>query len=200
VPIDIRARHESALQRAAYSGSSLATQANYHGGSFSHRGADPEWLTRSLHQLSGGRVSAHIILGTNAADHRRDGHFLNRTARYNGAVDVCAATTEPLACMSELGGRVRQNAPPHGREVGSWFSGPNFLLGRTDAATRLEASETTEELLLARHHDEQKVIGLAHVINESLNQSIASASSGMGTTAPTGTTKRSTRGVRCAAL
>jgi alkanesulfonate monooxygenase len=282
VPIDIRARLVSAPRRAGYSGSLLATQANYYGDSFSHRGADPEWLTRSaleyealgydsaliaqhsgwpdvwaltawalattkrfaiaaahrvglqnptaaarsvatLHQLSGGRVSAHIILGTSDADQQRDGDFLDRAARYKRAAeyfqvlrlwlesetafnftgefyrvkdalaghrpdgglvlsyggssdesleiagryaDVYAVTAEPLAGTSELMGRVREIAQSHSRDVSFWFSGPNFILGRTDADARGKAGEITEELLLARDYQEQRAIGLAHGINE----------------------------------
>ncbi len=47
MPIDIRARLVSAPRQAGYSGSLLATQANYYGDSLSHRGADGQWLTAS---------------------------------------------------------------------------------------------------------------------------------------------------------
>ena len=146
MPIDIRARLVSAARQAGYSGSLLATQANYYGDSFANRGADPEWLKRSalqyealgydsalipqrsgwpdvwaltawalavttrfaiaaahrvglqnpttaarsiatLHQLSGGRVSAHIILGTTDADQQRDGDFVDKAARYRRAAE-----------------------------------------------------------------------------------------------------------------
>jgi alkanesulfonate monooxygenase len=177
----------------------------------------------TLHQLSGGRVGAHIILGTTDADQQRDGDFVDRAARYRRAgeyfqvlrrwlesetpfdfsgefyrvrdalaghrplggvvlsyggssdeslelagryADVYAVTAEPLAGTSELIGRVREIAGSLGRHVSYWFSGPNFVLGETDAAARRKADDLTEELLVARDYQERRAISLAHGINE----------------------------------
>jgi alkanesulfonate monooxygenase len=177
----------------------------------------------TLHELAGGRVSAHIILGTTDADQQRDGDFIDKPARYRRAAeyfqvlrlwlesktafdfagefyrvkdalaghrpaggvvlsyggssdesleiagryaDVYAVTAEPLAGASELMGRVREIAGSLGRHVSFWFSGPNFILGETDAAARHKADEITEELLVARDYQERRAISLAHGINE----------------------------------
>ncbi|HXW79586.1 MAG TPA: LLM class flavin-dependent oxidoreductase [Acidimicrobiales bacterium] len=176
----------------------------------------------TLHELSGGRVSAHVILGTTDADQQRDGDFLDKSTRYRRAAeyfqvvrlwlesenpfdfdgefyrikdalaghhpgsfvlsyggssnesldlagryaDVYAVTAEPLAGTSELMGRVREIAASFGRQVSFWFSGPNFILGETDAAARRKAAEITAELLVARDYQERRNIGLAHGINE----------------------------------
>lgn len=177
----------------------------------------------TLHQLSEGRVSAHIILGTTDADQQRDGDFLDKPARYRRAAeyfqllrlwldsetsfdfsgefyrvkdalagqrpgtdvvlsyggssdesldlagryaDVYAVTAEPLAGTSELIGRVREIAAALGRQVSFWFSGPNFILGESDAAARRKADEITAELLVARDYQERRSISLAHGVNE----------------------------------
>jgi alkanesulfonate monooxygenase len=80
--------------------------------------------------------------------------------------DVYAVTAEPLAGTAELIGRVREIAQAKNREVSFWFSGPNFILGETDAAARRKADEITAELLLARDYQEREAINLAHGINE----------------------------------
>lgn len=177
----------------------------------------------TLHQLSGGRVSAHIILGTTDADQQRDGDFVDKAGRYRRAAeyfrvlrlwldsetpfdftgefyqvkdavagarppqgvvlsyggssneslelagryaDVYAVTAEPLAGTSELMSRVGEIAASVGRTVSFWFSGPNFILGDTDAAARRKADEITSELLVARDYQERKAVSLAHGINE----------------------------------
>ena len=80
--------------------------------------------------------------------------------------DVYAVTAEPLAGTSELMGRVREITGALGRHVSYWFSGPNFVLGETDAAARRKADDLTEELLVARDYQERRAISLAHGINE----------------------------------
>jgi alkanesulfonate monooxygenase len=177
----------------------------------------------TLHELSGGRVSADIILGTTDADQQRDGDFVGKSARYRRAAeyfqvmrlwlesespfdfsgefyrvkdalaghrpaegvvlsyggssdeslelagqyaDVYAVTAEPLAGTAELMGRVGEIAQGKDREVSFWFSGPNFILGETDAAARRKADEITTELLVARDYQEREAINLAHGINE----------------------------------
>ena len=63
-------------------------------------------------------------------------------------------------------GRVREIAESYGRVVSFWFSGPNFILGETDAAARRKADAITAELLVARDYQERIAISLAHGINE----------------------------------
>jgi alkanesulfonate monooxygenase len=62
----------------------------------------------SLHQLSGGRISAHIILGASDDDQKRDGDFLSKSDRYLRAAEYLQvvrqwlSSTEPFDFSGEF--------------------------------------------------------------------------------------------------